>query len=497
MNSVGSTDALTPEMWLEASRSRADRYELGQFFTPEPVARFMGQQLAAQKPSSVLDPAVGGGILLRAVGRSPRRFGIDIDPLAIRAASQRFGQRDRAELAVGDFLDSANWPFSVETFDAVIGNPPYIRHHKLAPHHKDLAKALSLWFNVKVSALSGSYVYFLLEGIRRLRVGGRLVFITPTEFLDARYGTALKQALLNTCEIDEILVLRQDDLAFDGVLTTSAITTVTRSDAPSGRITLTEGHLASKSVRRIASVQLDRADVVAGESWTRRLPSRAARILPLLDGRPRRLNQFASVRRGIATGDNAFFCLTDHEARAHRIESQFLVPVVVGSKDLPETGPLTPEHWAKGRDAGRKAWLLWCHLPIERLQGTNVLQYIELGERLGLPDRFNCRSRRPWYGVERVPPADFFVTYMSRQSARFVRNQAGARCMTSLLNLWAKPPYTADELERPLADGANAVLLREFGRTYGGGLGKIEPSDLLGLPFPDVPRPATVDVAAG
>jgi hypothetical protein len=125
---------------------------------------------------------------------------------------------------------------------------------------------------------------------------------------------------------------------------------------------------------------------------------------------------------------------------------------------------------------------LWCHQPKSALQGTNVLRYIEEGERRGIPKRFNCRSRSPWYGVESVAPPDFFVTYMSRDRARFVRNLAGARCMTSLLNVWARPPITAEQLEPVLHDPTNAILLREFGRTYGGGLGKIEPGDLAELP---------------
>ncbi len=59
---------------------------------------------------------------------------------------------------------------------------------------------------------SGSYVYFFLEAIRRLRFNGRLVFIAPTEFLDVRYGAPLKTALLNWCDIDELIVLEMDEL---------------------------------------------------------------------------------------------------------------------------------------------------------------------------------------------------------------------------------------------------------------------------------------------
>jgi hypothetical protein len=54
--------------------------------------------------------------------------------------------------------------------------------------------------------------------------------------------------------------------------------------------------------------------------------------------------------------------------------------------------------------------------------------------------------------------------------------------MTSLLNVWAKPGISPEALRPILEDPINAQLLREFGRTYGGGLGKIEPGDLLRLP---------------
>jgi adenine-specific DNA-methyltransferase len=470
---------IAPEAELERLKSRDERYRLGQFFTPPAIAQFMAGAVRDIEPETVLDPGVGGGVLLRAVGEGPRRFGLDVDRLAVELASSSLGKD--VEVAVGDFLDQAAWPLSVERFDAIVANPPYVRHHNLSAEHKALARQYSALFRLKVSSLSGSYVYFFLEALRRLKEGGRLVFITPTEFLDARYGGAVKSALLETCRIDDVLVLEMDELAFDQVLTTSAITVATKTSMPPRRYRLTEARLKG-GVERGRTVELAADAAPAQLPWTRFLPSRAERIRSLTRGRTATLGDYVRVRRGIAAGDNSFFCLRQAEVEEWEIEPEYLVPVVVGAKDLPPSGVLDDGFRAERIAAGARAHMFFCHEPRAALAGTNALRYIEHGERLGVDERFNCRTRSPWYGVEPVPPPDFFVTYMSRQRARFVRNTVGARCMTSLLNVWAKPGISPEALRPILEDPANAQLLREFGRTYGGGLGKIEPNDLLRLP---------------
>jgi hypothetical protein len=175
--------------------------------------------------------------------------------------------------------------------------------------------------------------------------------------------------------------------------------------------------------------------------------------------------------------------MTESQIAEWGIEEHFLVPLVVGSKDLPLKGPLDETFRIEHAGRGGKAFLFYCHQPESELKGTGALGYIEHGLNQGVHKRFNCKTRKPWYSVEQVMPADFFATYMSRARARIVRNHVGARCLTSLLNIWAKPGIAPDSLRPSLEDPVNARLLREFGRTYGGGLGKIEPGDLLTLPI--------------
>ncbi|ACG75071.1 putative vgr-related protein [Anaeromyxobacter sp. K] len=95
---------------------------------------------------AVLDPACGGGALLaaaerlaRGVGARLRLAGIDLAPLAARAAEARLALLGaRAAIRRGDAL-AAPWPSA----DLVLANPPFLRHERLAAAAKARAAAAS------------------------------------------------------------------------------------------------------------------------------------------------------------------------------------------------------------------------------------------------------------------------------------------------------------------------------------------------------------------
>lgn len=490
---VASVTNLSPEDLLLAEKSREERYRIGQFFTPQSVADYMAERVMEANPATVLDPGVGGGVLLRALPDSVHRFGLDIDADAVEAArTSLLPSPSPVEIEQGDYLvepsleSSGDLPFTEQYFDAVIANPPYVKHHLLDKGLKaSMKRRFERELGVRSSSLSSLYIYFFLESVLRLNPGGRLVFITPTEFLDTSYGRAVKEALLAHCTIDDILIYGDDTLTFgDDVLSTSAITVATKRaiGAPRSREARVSDVMSS-DFTELRAVTVSDADIE--KPWTSYAPGKAERNAKLHAGRAKTLGDYARVRRGIATGSNKFFCVTRAEADEWALESEYLVPCLVGARDLPGDGsPITPEHFQSLEEAGKRCWLLWCHKSKDELVGTKVLEYIEWGEAQAVDQAYNCRSRSPWYSVEQVQPPDWFVTYMSRENARFSRNLIGARCLTSLLNVWALDSGQKDWLDRELSSPLVPKLLRSVGRNYGGGLGKTEPRELLRLPLP-------------
>ncbi len=99
---------------------------------------------------------------------------------------------DEARLRVNVFDWRAEFPeiMAAGGFDAIIGNPPYVRQESLSDF-KD-------YFSRQYEAFDGTadlYTFFMERGVRLLREGGRFGIIVSSSFLRATYAEPLRRAL--------------------------------------------------------------------------------------------------------------------------------------------------------------------------------------------------------------------------------------------------------------------------------------------------------------
>jgi hypothetical protein len=85
-------------------------------------------------------------------------------------------------------------------FDAVVGNPPYVRQEGLGDD-KVAFKGMYEVFN----SIADLYTYFIERGHALLRPGGRFGMITANKFMRANYGAALRSFLTGRVRLEKLI----------------------------------------------------------------------------------------------------------------------------------------------------------------------------------------------------------------------------------------------------------------------------------------------------
>lgn len=233
-----------------------ERIALGQYYTSFSLADLIVSLTVDSPNDQVLDPAVGTGtFLLRAHNRLKvttslshpevldRLWGVDISGFATELAVINLCRQDLdsqsnfPRVAVRDFFDLqptdrlkfppaqnlSDEPVRVEVplplFDAVVGNPPYVRSQQLDDldsAYKDKLAALAAQAGVASASKFDAFAYFLVHARDFLRPGGRLGFVTSAAWLTSTYGNALKAYLLKSYQ-PVVLLFSTSEPFFPGV----------------------------------------------------------------------------------------------------------------------------------------------------------------------------------------------------------------------------------------------------------------------------------------
>jgi len=223
---------------------------------------------------------------------------------------------------------------------------------------------------------------------------------------------------------------------------------------------------------------------------TRYLLNRRAR--GLYDGLAERkevvkLGDAADVGIGYVTGHNVYFHLTVPETSRFRVPRRLLRPAVLSLGDY-DGVVIRESDWRESVLQGGKAYLL--ALPPVSLQNLppGVVQYIQYGHRLGVPERYKCSVREPWYSVPHVRIADAFLTYMSGNGPRLVANAAKLVAPNTLHLVQFKPGRRVAAFIAGWHSSLTKLSCELEGHPLGGGMLKLEPSESERVLVPIPPR---------
>ncbi len=488
------TERLALQRRLDGSKTQVERNRLGQFATPTRLAldimRLAHRLVGGRSAIRFLDPAIGTGSFYSALldvfglGRIGWARGVEIDPHYGRPARALWAGRG-LEIELADFTALPPPGDDTQRADLIVCNPPYVRHHHLSRDHKlRLTRASARACGVSLTGRSGLYCHFVGLSHAWLAEGGVALWLVPGQFMDMNYGVRLKHYLLERVTLERIHRFDPSDAQFVDALVSSAVIAYRKAPPP-------PGHMVHLTYGGTLDEPRLRRDVTADMLAPKRKWSTLATASEEPDEPISRLADLFRIRRGVATGANGFFILPAEKADALSLPREMLRPI------LPSPRLLNTDEVESDGDGwpriDRSFVLIDCPLPEQEVRRLypRLWDYLAEGAARGVPDRYLCRHRDPWYAQERYLPAPLLCTYMGRRKGdrptfRFILNHSRAVAANGYLMLYPKPTLAAvvagdgarlRAVWRALAS-IDPESLIDIGREYGGGLHKVEPREL-------------------
>jgi adenine-specific DNA-methyltransferase len=237
-------------------------------------------------------------------------------------------------------------------FDVVIGNPPYVQIQKFSAAHKQA------WQGQRYSTYSATgdvYCLFYERGVRLLKAGGQLCYITSNKWMRAAYGEKLRDFFAKEVAVEEVIDFG-GVVVFNAAMVDTAIVRLGKR-APSD-------FFPSAVLSRNFSLQQSLTDYMrdnavpfkrpanGADSWVVMAPERY-RIKQGVEAQGVPLEKWhIQINRGILTGYNEAFYITTDQRNDLTAEdprcTELIVPLLRG-RDIQRYGTdwplLDDEKW--------------------------------------------------------------------------------------------------------------------------------------------------------
>ena len=491
----------------------------GAFYTARSVADFLVRWSVRDARSVIMDPSFGGGVFLeaalehiQATGGPPSNiYGVELDAAAHASTSEALHQRYAlpcSQLRQDDLfaLSSQDLP----PFDAIVGNPPYIRYQRFSGHHRALALERAREQGVTLSNLASAWATFLVHSTSFLKAGGRLAMVLPMELMHAQYAQPVLEHLKHSFEWVTLLTFRErlfPNLDQDTLLLLAEGKGPGGNDIRWRDFGSFQELLAFRQEDPFEMPELRSLPTASSAKVPKRLqrhflPEHITNRYDHLAGRPgvQRLGDVVHATTGYVTGSNAFFHLSCDEVSRWQLPAEFLQRTLFRGGALKGLR-LTDEDWHQATLASKGGYLL--ALPRDGNLPAAVQAYLAHGEEQRVHEAFKCRHRTPWYCVPNVRQPDLFLTSMNGARPLLVTNEAKVSASNTLHILHMKPRSDLPPVALSISWLSSLTHLSAEleGRVMGGGMLKLEPSDarrvLLALPPMQVDMVTLADTLDG
>lgn len=446
------------------SNNLPDTKRHGIYYTPPHLAEFLAQPLVDRTDISVFDPAYGEGSLLLAAEKAMRHGGrssacgrnlYGCDRAPVNGLLKHLPSSNLVEM---DFVE-----YSPERkFDAILMNPPYVRHHLIDDAKRDVWQIL-VTKQCKLKLSSDLWAYFLIKATQHLKDGGCLGAILPWSLLQAEYARDVRTWLAEHFEKIRFLALNAE--YFNEAQERVVLVWLENYGKPVRSIRCAFAQHITDNFRYSAINKAQWAEPTVQISDTIDIQATLNEYIEKYNFR--RFGEIASVKIGVVTGADNFFILPYDVAMEYGFANKDLLPIFTSSKQL--SGFHLNGHW-----------------PPKRLLKLNMSNSVKYKDYIlaGVKEQYHLRAhsvgREPWFVVEVGQTPDAFFPYRATSFPYLILNDKRLQCTNSIHRIYFNglSKNAIKWIQVSLLSVPGQLSLEAYSKVYGSGVLKTEPSSL-------------------
>ncbi|MDE5936206.1 MAG: N-6 DNA methylase [Ruminococcus sp.] len=460
----------------------------GAYYTPLQLANAMVSLVASDNIESVLEPSCGDGVFLdslAALGKIndiPNTTAVEIESDEAEKVRNNFKDNKNVSVLNEDFLDFYQRVYGKETYDLILGNPPYIRYQYLTEEQREIQSNILTSHGMKSNKLINAWVAFLVACVQLLSDNGKIAFVIPAEILQVVYAEDLRLFLSN--QLSKITLLTFEQLVFPDIEQEILVFIGEKGKEEKGIRIIELNNLEDFEKLDLNSNGFQKLKHVK-EKWTKYFVSaEEIKIIQSIreDKRFTKFSDLALINVGITTGNNTYFSVDKETTEKYELSSVTLP--LIGRSSHAHGIYFTDNDWKENIESDKKAMLIsFPDTPYEEYPDKHK-DYIKFGEDNEQNKGYKCSIRDRWYIVPSVWIPDAFFLRRNNLYPKFVLNRCNAVSTDTMHRIKFNDGVNAENILLSYYNSISFAFTEICGRSYGGGVLEILPGEVGDIMLP-------------
>ena len=466
----------------------------GGYYTPEIISKFLSKLVVLENPKKILEPSSGDGNFIISLIKEMKLSSLKKKQIENRLYSIEIikSEYNKTVNRLKDYKINLNHHLNMDffdfykecenkkiKFDAIIGNPPFIRYQNFPKKLRELSTELLNTQGFKTNKLTNIWVHFLILSTYLLSNKGILAMVIPSEILQVKYAENVRTHMINFFEDIKIITFKK--LLF-GKIQQDVVLLICKKNSKAGfklyqcNESKDLNTLDLNFKKKIPNIIIQKEN----EKWTKYflLESEIKKLKKIFNSnKVAPLSKYLNIDVGVVTGANDYFILNKAKINQYSLSKKRKI--------------ISKSNQLKGIFINGNDFLniqnenVYLFNPNSKKISKKEREYIKFGEKNKINDGYKCSIRKEWFKVPTLWIPDAFVLRQVHDYPKIIFNEINATCTDTIHRASKKYDFDLKKFSAIFLNSLTFASTELMGRSYGGGVMTYEPSEVENFIIPN------------